>query len=385
MVACAAAAMLVSQAGLAAIPILETVYVPPVPGGTGVAATGRVTSLSYSGVIFVQPADSIELRVRAPWPTTLQLMVDGQQLQQIVPGAPPPISDDRGYYSVSASPMPGWPNNLDPTAPVYNWFFLLVDVKLPTQFRYRDLQTPVPPFGLTLRDISSNGETSDLNLSMTGYPRPPFGPGLPTPPSTTFISGENSKDDLAEPWMPRASLGVVAKDVTLAGWLVAGMPESGPDAQAGDGAKGLREDWWFHIFLDPDFIARNYPLAYTAPLFGAIMPGQPEAQACWTVNPSYGCPCLLPGCAAKISLTGGKVPDVGMFLLPGNYPDGLTAELNAWHTNGPRGNAPSGYSRDPDPNYANSYYAFDVSYGVKFPPGAVFTPLVPYELSVCDL
>lgn len=352
----------------AGIPVFETVYVPPIPGETGLAGTGRVTSLSYSGVIFVQPANSVELRLRAPWPTTLQVLINGQQLQQVTPNTGPPQPDDPGYYKISAHPLPSG------TGAMPLWQFLLVNVTLPKQFRYHDKNTSVPAFTVTLRDISLDQQSRapDLDISMAAYPRPPFGPDLPRPPSTSFMSGENSKDDTEEPWMPRASLGVVAQDVTLAGWLLVGSQrntDSKPWLKPGQ-----LEDWHFDILLDPDFVTRNYPLADAAPLSGAIMPGQPEAQACWMVNANYGCPCLLPGCAAKISLTGGQVPDVGMFLLPG-YHDDFHVELNAWHTNGPRGNAPSSYIADPE--FPNNAWAFNVINGVDLPHGLASSPLAP--------
>jgi hypothetical protein len=47
----------------AGVPILETVYVPPIPGAGGLAGTGRVRPLSYSGVLIVQPAESLEFRL----------------------------------------------------------------------------------------------------------------------------------------------------------------------------------------------------------------------------------------------------------------------------------------------------------------------------------
>ena len=121
------------------IPVLETVHIPSISGASGTAATDRVTSLSYSGVFFVQPANSLEFRVRAPWPTNLQVLINGQQLTQVAAGSQPPQPDGAGYYSVQASPMPGWPDQIDPAAPGFNWFFLLVNVTLLTAFLWSEL------------------------------------------------------------------------------------------------------------------------------------------------------------------------------------------------------------------------------------------------------
>lgn len=351
------------------IPVLETLYVPPAAG-----LKGRVTSVSYSGSIQIQPADSIVLRLRAPYPSTLQILINGQPLALVTNNAPAPQPDTAGYFTVAATPMPGWPDKIPPTTPGYNWFFWSVAVKLPQQFRFSPGRD-IPGFTLTVRDViqgtrlgvAAAGALSlqDLNLQMTGYSsascRPlasgigPLVPSLCPPdasaPSVVFQSGDNSKDTpewfnvagLKGPHMPRATLGVVARDVTLAGWLVATPGRNDP--LGGQCASGKSEDWHFDIHLDPDFIQRNYPSGDLLPFFGAIMPGQPEDEACWAINPSYGCPCLAPGCAAKISLTGGRPPDVSTFSLPGSD---LDIELNAWHTDA-RGPKPARYVADNDP------------------------------------
>ncbi len=81
-------------------PILETIYVPPMSTG----GSGRVTSISWLGRVLVQPADSLILRLRAPWPTDLGVLINGQPLQQIRSDAPPPQPDDSGYYTADANP-----------------------------------------------------------------------------------------------------------------------------------------------------------------------------------------------------------------------------------------------------------------------------------------
>jgi len=352
------------------VPILETIYVPPVPGGTGEAGTARVTSLSYPGVFFVQPADSLEFRLRAPWPTTLQVLINGQQLQEVKAGAPPPQPDDPGYFGVKTSPMPGWPDKINPTAPGYNWFFWLVDVKLPKQFRFLAPNTlVVPPFQVTLRNISlgsARAQAPDLNLLMEGFPRPPFGPNLSTPPSVIFLSGDNAKG--------HSQSARVAQNVTLAGWLHGDAVQSRGNSDQ-PGGSGRSEDWHFDLQLDPDFVQRNYA-ANSEPMASAIIPGYPEHEVC--IN-----------CCHAIPLTGGQTPDVGTFLMPGTGL--LTVELNSWHTDVRRTSVPPGWLPDPnkdtgDPNfpddsgisvpganppaalYPNNMWAFNVLTGTAFPP-----------------
>jgi hypothetical protein len=351
------------------VPILETIYIPPVPGGTGEAATARITSLSFPGVVFVQPADSLEFRLRAPWPSTLQVLINGQLLQEVPAGSPPPQPDDPGYFSVKTSAMPGWPDKINPQTPGYHWFFWLVDVKLPKLFRYLGPSTlVVPPFQVTLRDISvdsSHTPAPDLNLMMEAYPRPPYGPALSTPPSTVFLSGDNAKG--------HSQSALVAQDVTVAGWLAGGYPYRGNDNQPGN--SGRSEDWHFDLQLDPDFIQRNYAVN-SAALASAVIPGYPENEVCFN-------------CCHPLTFTGAQPPDVGSFLMPGNGL--LTVELNSWHADIRGTNAPPGWVPDPnkdagDPNfpddsgipvpganppaalYPNNIWAFNVLTGTAFAP-----------------
>jgi hypothetical protein len=384
------------------IPVLETVRIPALTGAT---TTDRITSLSYSGVLFGQPADSIEFRLRIPWPSTLQVLVGGQQLQQIQIGSPPPQPDDAGYFTVSATPMPGWPDKIDPSAPGYNWFFVLANVKLPKQFRFVNAATSVPGFTITLRDVSLDGQlqAADVSLPVVPYPRPAFGSGVATPPSTFFISGENSKNDSI---LERARYGIVAgqppdsdpdfvSTVTLAGWADKDSIQQRSNSQQ-LGGSGRSEDWHFDLHLDPDFIQRNYgtampPFSNIAdPLASGVIPGQPEKQ----INPG--------GCHTIPLVVG--TPDVGTFIMPG---EGLLdVELNSWHTDGPRGSSlPPGWRMDknaslgdpnfpddsaisvpmnqcPDPTkpcaiYPNNAWAFDVLVGTTFPP----FPLPPNDAS----
>jgi hypothetical protein len=229
-----------------------------------------------------------------------------------------------------------------------------VDVKLPKPFRYIVANTlVVPPFTLTLRDISSDGphtQAPDLNLLMEGFPRPPFGPNQPTPPSIYFTSGENSKDDTSFPYRRRSVLGTVALDVTLAGWLT--DTTDNPGRQDPPYGPPSSEDWHFDLQLDPDFIQRNY-VSNLDSLAGAVIPGQPENQIC--IN-----------CCHTIPLTSGQVPDVGTFLMPGM--GNMSVELNAWHKS-KRGQPDARWQDDPNiKQYPDNLWAFDVQRGTYFPP-----------------
>ena len=345
----------------ACTPILETVFIPPTAGAT----TGRVTAISWDGSIKVQPAVTVLLRIRAPYPTTLIVLINGQQLTQVPIGTIPPQPDDSGFYTIDPQPLPG-----PPTA----WLFWTVTIKLPKEFRFTSGNVNVPAFTITLRDISLDPgltgnlkQAPDLNLAIAAYTfnqcPPACTSGAPAP-SQVFLHGENSKDDTSWPNMPRAALGIVAQDVTLAGWIRPGDPhrEDFPFSPP------RSEDFHYGLLLDPDFIQRTYP-AGVSPLVNAIMPGQPENQACWVVNPGYGCPCLLPGCAAKIPLTGNAAPDAGTFLLPGNgY---MEVELNAWHKSA-RGPAPQGYQDEPAP-YTDNAWGFNLATGMVLAPAASHT------------
>lgn len=369
----------------ACMPILETVYVSPL--GT---TPGRVTSVSWGGLVPIQPADTITLRVRAPSPTQMVVLANGQPLPLIAPGAPPPSPDDAGYYSAIVQPLPG---------PATAWQFWSILVKLPKPFRFVAANINVPPLTVTLRDISlapyagSPKQAPDVNIPLAGWP-PAFPPGAP---SEVFMSGDFSKDDTDIPAidlgsvgkipisrpMPRARLGVVAQSVTLAGWLTGGGDLGGgqpaPTPQNPNPAPfGSHEDYHFSMELDNDFILRNYPPG-ALPLAGARLPGQPVRQACWLWHNAFGgdyaCRCGagplgdLPGCVVRLPLAVGPVPDLPSLLMPGQrrFCCEINVELNAWHPSA-RGAAPVGYV--PDVADASNWWALEPIHGTHFPTNA---------------
>lgn len=232
-------------------------------------SSGRITSIAYPGVCLIHPADTIEIRIRAPYPSQLQVLINGTALQDVTPsGSTLPQPDDPGYFKYTVQQLDGYAPKLGPPPDGLNWFFWMVDIKLPKEFRYASRVTRVPPFTLTLRDISNDPgltgtqrQAPDLNLAIAGFPvsLDQFAP------SRVFSSGENSKDDTDIVHRARATLGIVARDVTVAGWIEPIPPQNGGNLSRNDHpfSPPRSEDWHFDLWLDPDFIQRNY--AQTTP------------------------------------------------------------------------------------------------------------------------
>ncbi|TMQ05415.1 MAG: hypothetical protein E6J90_06150 [Deltaproteobacteria bacterium] len=135
-----------------------------------------------------------------------------------------------------------------------------------------------------------------------------------TKPSYYFFSGDNQKH-------PAEAL--VASDVIVAGWIVHSLDRGGNDDQS-------TEDVHFGLWLDPDFIVRNY--AFVHVLDGAIIPGRPFNEWDHIIH-DY----------VHIPLTGGGPVTAGTFLMPGL--EDLNIEQNAWHVSR-RGTPPAGWARD---------------------------------------
>jgi hypothetical protein len=172
------------------------------------------------------------------------------------------------------------------------------------------------------------------------------------PPSEVFVDNtDNTKDD------NRMENSIVTKGVTIAGWLT-GSPDETPGRNDGIYAGSVThetEDWHYDIYVDPDFIARNYGTAYLVqPVQGAIIPGN--------VVP------LSNGSATPIPLVpNGARPNASTFLMPGK--GFLEVELNAWHIPA-RGFQPSGWVADPDQiNHAGNAWPFNPNKGSNDPNG----------------
>jgi len=156
---------------------------------------------------------------------------------------------------------------------------------------------------------------------------PAFATANPRPSEVFVDSSDNTKDD------DRMEKAIVATNVTLAGWII-GPPDGGPGRNDGTSSgTTASEDWHYDIYLDPDFIDRNYGTSYAVqPIQSAALPGN--------VVP------LINGPATPIPLVAAnKKPDASTFLLSGSGIFGV--ELNAWHESA-RGPKPSGWVGDPD-------------------------------------
>jgi len=180
---------------------------------------------------------------------------------------------------------------------------------------------------------------------------------LPKPSEVFVGSTENTKDD------NRMETAIVARGVTLAGWV---MDPGRNDGTAFAGTTGS-EDWHYDLFLDPDFIERNYGLpVLVEPLPSSALPGNvvPLIRGAATPVP------LLSSDPARAS----SRPTAATFTLPGT--GGFTVELNAWHTwSGARGPRPREWVDDPDSfRYSGNAWPFNPFKGTANASGTNLAP-----------
>lgn len=273
-----------------------------------------------SGAFTIQPGRRLELRLRAIWPSDIQLRIDNQTLPEVKDSATHPELDPSGYFRISdVRPV----HTSDPR------FFSRVLVVLPLAKRGN------VDFMLTVHDISQNPnltgpskEAPELQIMVSRSP-------LQSPrPSSLFFDAPDAKHN-----KNGLDSAFIADNVTLAGWLVV-TPVRGL-------ADPLTEDWHYDIWLDNDFIERNYS-ATTRPVAAAIMPGRWYTQFDNIFNPNL-----------KMSLTRGRQPDAATFLMPGT--DLMTVELNAWHKSRHNNQVPAGWVADPDPgSWPDVFWPFSV-------------------------
>jgi hypothetical protein len=180
-----------------------------------------------------------------------------------------------------------------------------------------------------------------LVIRLVSSYRDPSWPERPFRASQVFTHGDNSKPD------NRAVDAIVARGVVVAGWLFEGSPGTASMPNRND-ASGLRtgesEDYHYDVWLDNDFIRRNYPNATIEPLASAVIKGSPV-------------PLFVLGAPAppQIPLLGGTAPSAATFTIPGSPL--MTAELNAWHK-ADRGAKPAGWIDDPDAAYPGNAWPF---------------------------
>lgn len=200
-------------------------------------------------------------------------------------------------------------------------------------------------------DTVTNVVQPELAVTIRLEGRDPTLAQLMPRPSDVFVGNtHNTKQD------NRMETSIVARGVTLAGWLVGGVDLDRHDG-AGNAGTNASEDWHYDLYLDPDFIERNYTAyAPVEPLWSAWLPGN--------VVP------LIAGPATPIRLLSQDAtlptsrPTASAFTLPGNSV--FTVELNAWHTDPKaRGHKPAFWVDDPEPlRRGGNAWPFDPKKGV---------------------
>lgn len=260
------------------------------------------------------PLNRLYLRLRAPWPTDFTVALDGAALPVVNDTAAHPELAASGYFRV------------DPVAavtlsdPLLFWRILVVvpdgkrGVTSPLQLAVTNLS----------RDPNATGaakQSSPLQITV----RPFDATRAARKPSAIFFSGDNQKHPLSAK---------IADDVIVAGWIANPLDRGGLDG-------GGTEDVHFGLWLDADFITRNYQLVHA--LDGAIIPGRPYTDFDNIFHP-----------AQHVPLTGGTQPTATTFLMPGL--DHLNLEQNAWHLS-KRGASPPGWFADVTAGHADDSYA----------------------------
>ena len=281
-------------------PVIETIYDP---------FNKLIAPMHASGWYEIQPGSKFELRLRAIWPSDIQVKIEDQALPKVTDDRNHPELDSSGYYRVA---------DVQPIHVSDPRFFWRVVVTLPLDKR-GDVD-----FLMTIHDISMNqdltGREKEALPLQIPIRRTPL--GIPKP-SSVFLGPPDIFGNPIKPDSKHVNSGVpnafIADNITLAGWLVH-TPERNPV----DGT----EDWHYNIWLDNAFIERNYS-ATTRPLDTASIPGRSEEPK------------------MTISLTGGGQPNASTFLMPGS--GDFTVELNAWHKSKHNGLVPQGWWSDPEP------------------------------------
>jgi hypothetical protein len=275
---------------------------------------------SYS-VPRLAPGDWIRLRVESDQPE-LATSASGAELPRCTSGATSCVEP-----------------NIQPSEGSRGWFEDIV-VKLPSRTFFPR------PFPLQVRYADASIRQAPLVVDLNG--QPPFATA-----GHVFESGDNSKDS-GNPFRvcQYAKTAIVARDVTVAGWLVATPERNWPGT-----ATGPHESEDFHYDLVPDvnFFARNYGslASLLKPVAGAVIPGHPTP-----CNPLITWP--------QLPLLVNGAFDPNAILLPGAF--GPTAhatgsvlgvELNSWHIPA-RGVQPDGWVRDPNQkDFSNDAWPFN--------------------------
>jgi hypothetical protein len=167
---------------------------------------------------------------------------------------------------------------------------------------------------------------------------PAYAQAMPRPSEVFVGSTENTKSD------NRMETAIVARGVTVAGWLF--DPHRNDEGFTGRNAS---EDWHYDLYLDPDFIERNYGSpVQIEPIKSARLPGNLHDPGPTVIPISL----LTSDPASPMSRT-----TAATFTLPGN---GIfTVELNAWHKWARRAR-PAFWQDDPDGSrYSENAWPFN--------------------------
>lgn len=290
-----------------------------------VVVGNRIVPQSADGSYSALPTQSL-LRVRVQADANVAVAVDGTSLPRRAVGA---VQD--AWFE---------PNGSVPASGSRGYFWDLA-VRLPADKR---VAAPVPVTLTVAYDVTRTDVQvpPPLTVTLVSWYRQPDWPPLPVPASEVFDEGDNSKPD------GRAMNAIVTRGVVLAGWLYEGDASGGRATPHRNDASGLRagesEDWHYDVWLDNDFIRRNYGNPPLEPVASAIMKGNPV-------------PLFAPGAPAVrlLPLLAGGVADAASFTIPGS--ELMTAELNAWHK-ADRGSKPDGWIDDPDTSYPGNAWPF---------------------------
>jgi hypothetical protein len=268
-----------------------------------------IAAFGAPGVFQMLPGRRIELRFRAIYPTNIQVGINSNRLTEVKDtGAHPEL--DGFFHTQAAVPVSG----SDPR------FFWRVLVVLPKA------QQGIVNYTLSIFDISQDQNLTGVRkeapaVTFTIFRLPNM---TPQPSAILFQSGSPAPDQ--KHLRDGANGALILGNISLAGWLI---------ETPGPGGDNSIEDIHYSVWLDNDFIERNYG-ATTAGLNTAIMPGRWYTELDNIFNPKV-----------RIPLTGGQPPNASNFLLPGL--DGFNVELNAWHKSKHNGQVPPGWIADPDP------------------------------------
>jgi hypothetical protein len=234
-------------------PPLPPVQVTLPPAQTPILETildidhSAIAPFGPAGVFQMLPGRRLELRFRAPYPTNVGVGIGTQMLAQVTDTASHPELD--GYFHVQ---------NVVPVSGADGNFFWRVLVILPLA------QQAAVNYSLSIANISQNQNLTGTQKEAVAATFDILRQPNPTAqPSTILFPSGNTIPDQKHPRDgPDGAL--ILDHITLAGWLI---------KAPGPADKNDAEDLNYRIWLDNDFIERNY-LPTTDSINSAAMPGR---------------------------------------------------------------------------------------------------------------